>query len=267
MRSESSNTVSLWMATADLPASPPLDRNLNADVCVVGSGMAGLSTAYMLAREGRSVVVLDRANIGAGETSRTTAHLSCVIDDGMHKVQRLHGLDAMRLHVHSHQAAIDRIEQIAQAEQIDCDFRRVDGYLFAPDSNGSDYIQQELDAAHQAGLEHAERLSQLPLGFPTGPVLRFPAQGQMHSLKYLSGLLQALQRMGARVFSHTPVQSVEDGDPVRVRTETGFDVHCSAAVIATNSPINDLVAIHSKQAPYRTYVIAAEIPKDCIPMA
>jgi glycine/D-amino acid oxidase-like deaminating enzyme/nitrite reductase/ring-hydroxylating ferredoxin subunit len=267
MRSESSNTVSLWMASANVRDSSPLDANLKCDVCVVGSGIGGLTTAYMLAREGRNVVVLDRANIGAGETSRTTAHLSCVIDDGLHKIEHLHGTDSLRLHVHSHRTAIDQIEQIVQTENIDCDFKRVDGYLFAPDANGSEYIQKEFEAAKQAGLNGIERLSELPLGFPTGPTLRFPEQGQFHSLKYLAGLVQALQRMNGRLFSHTSVQSVEDGDPVRVNTEADFVVQCSAAVIATNSPINDLVAIHSKQAPYRTYVIGARIAKGSIPTA
>jgi glycine/D-amino acid oxidase-like deaminating enzyme/nitrite reductase/ring-hydroxylating ferredoxin subunit len=267
MRSESSKTVSVWMATTELPETPPLSANLETDVCVVGSGIAGLTTAYLLVREGRGVAVLERANLGGGETSRTTAHLAFVIDDGFQEIERLHGKEFLRLHVQSHQAAIERIEQIVRDEQIDCDFRRLDGYLFAPDEKGAEYIQKEFEAAQRAGIKDVQHLERLPLPFRTGPVLRFPGQAQLHSLKYLAGLIRALERDGAAIFSHTTVESTDDGKPVRVHTQEGYTVECSAAVIATNSPTNDLLAIHSKQAPYRTYAIGARIHTGSVPAA
>jgi glycine/D-amino acid oxidase-like deaminating enzyme/nitrite reductase/ring-hydroxylating ferredoxin subunit len=267
MKSESSNTVSLWMASADVPQMNPLSTDQKVDVCVVGSGIAGLTTAYLLSQEGQSVIVLDRATIGGGETSRTTAHLASVIDDGLQEIDSLHGTEALRLHVQSHQAAIDRIEQIVRDQEIDCDFTRLDGYLFASDDKDGDYLRKEQDAAKKAGITNVVSLDRLPLSFPTGPALRFPRQAQFHVLKYLSGLIAALTRRGAGIFSHTTVERVEDGQPVRVTTDAGHTVECSSAVIATNSPINDVVAIHSKQAPYRTYAIAAPIRKGNIPQA
>jgi glycine/D-amino acid oxidase-like deaminating enzyme len=176
MKSESSNTVSLWMETADLQQRPPLSSNLKADICVVGAGIAGLTTAYLLSRQGRQVVVLDRADLANGETSRTTAHLAFVIDDGFQEIERMHGVEALRLHVQSHQAAIDRIEQIVRDESITCDFKRVDGYLFAPNEQGAEYIQTEMEAAQRAGINNVEHLDSLPLSFRTGPVLRFLQQ-------------------------------------------------------------------------------------------
>ena len=130
MKSESSNTVSLWMETADLPQFGSLPADAKCDVCIVGTGIAGLTTAYLLAREGRRVIVLDRASIGGGETSRTTAHLSFVIDDGFQQIERLHGVEGLRMHVQSHRSAIERIEQIVREENIDCAFTRLDGYCF-----------------------------------------------------------------------------------------------------------------------------------------
>src|SRR5665213_143638 len=83
--------VSLWSATSKEPAIPVLDKSIDADVCVVGAGIAGMTTAYLLAREGKSVVILDKSEIGSGETTNTTAHLSNVIDAGYRKIERLHG--------------------------------------------------------------------------------------------------------------------------------------------------------------------------------
>src|SRR5438045_7319354 len=243
------------MATTNIPQTEQLKTNLKPDVCVVGSGIAGLTTAYLLSKGGQSVVVLDRASIGGGETSRTTAHLASVIDDGLQEIESLHGTEALRLHVKSHQAAIDRIEQIVRDEDIDCEFRRLDGYLFGTDDKDSGYLRKEEEAAKKAGITNVVALEHLPLSFPTGPALRFSGQAQFHALKYLSGLVSALIRDGVQIFAHTPVERVEDSNPVRVTTKGGHTVECAAAVIATNSPINNVVAIHSKQAPYRTYAI------------
>src|SRR5437763_8762893 len=120
------------MATAVMPSESALAEDTRADVCVVGAGIAGLTTAYLLAREGKSVVLLDDGPAGGGMTCRTTAHLSDEIDDRYVEIERIHGTDGARLAAESHGAAVDRIERIAQDEGIACDFTRLDGYLFCP---------------------------------------------------------------------------------------------------------------------------------------
>ena len=123
---------SIWETTSAPFSPPPLGRNEDADVCVVGAGIAGLSTAYLLAQAGSSVIVLDRADVGAGMTGRTTAHLASALDDRYYELEELHGADGARLAAESHSAAIDEIERIVRAENIECGFERLDGYLFAP---------------------------------------------------------------------------------------------------------------------------------------
>src|ERR1700680_2017800 len=104
--------VSLWSATSKEPSIPALDKNISADVCIVGAGIAGMTTAYLLAREGRSVVILDKNQIGLGETAYTTAHLSNVIDAGYREIEVHHGAKGARLVAQSHTAAISQIESI-----------------------------------------------------------------------------------------------------------------------------------------------------------
>src|SRR5213082_1429693 len=110
MKDDSGETTSPWWAMDETPPFSPLDRHTQADVCVVGAGIAGMTTAYLLAREGRSVVVLDDGPIAGGQTQRTTAHLSNAIDDRYFEIERLHGPQGARLAAESHTAAIDRIE-------------------------------------------------------------------------------------------------------------------------------------------------------------
>ncbi len=253
-------STSVWFDTAHPDKRMPLSKHTRADVCVIGAGIAGLTTGYLLANDGRSVVLIDDGLPGGGQTGMTTAHLSSAIDDRYKEMIRLHGVDGARLAGDSHRSAIARIESIADQERIDCDFRRVSGYLFLSPEHDEGFLKEELEAARQAGVE-VEWLSRAPVqGFDSGPCLHFPRQGQFHPLKYLNGLATAFERLGGRLHGSTRATAVTGGSPARVDTENGMTVTCDAVVVATNVPFNDLVAIHTKQAPYHTYVIAARSP-------
>ena len=130
MRPESGQTTSIWMDTASVPSFPALSSSVETEVCIVGAGIAGLTTAYLLSKQGRKVMVIDDGQIGGGETSRTTAHLSNEIDDRYFEIERVHGEDGARIAASSHTAAIDFIEAFVREHKVDCDFTRVDGYLF-----------------------------------------------------------------------------------------------------------------------------------------
>jgi glycine/D-amino acid oxidase-like deaminating enzyme/nitrite reductase/ring-hydroxylating ferredoxin subunit len=260
MDNNSGGTESIWMATAEMPALSPLAEHTRADVCIVGAGIAGMTTAYLLAREGKSVVVLDDGAIGGGMTARTTAHLSCAIDDRYFELERLHGQKGARLAADSHRAAIDRIEAIIYKEGIDCDFERLDGYLFVPPGESKGELERELKAAQRAGLTEVEKVERAPLDFNTGICLRFPRQGQLHPLKYLRGLSRAIERDGGRIFTGSHASNMTGGRNCKVETGDGYLVHADALVIATNTPVNDLVTMHTKQASYTSYVIGARIP-------
>ncbi|HKQ09167.1 MAG TPA: FAD-dependent oxidoreductase [Blastocatellia bacterium] len=268
MTSDSGVRVSIWMATAEVPARPPLTENIHADICIVGAGIAGMTTAYLLAREGRAVVVLDDGRIGGGMTERTTAHLSNAIDDRYFEIERLHGEKGARLAADSHTAAIDRIEAIVAEEGIECDFERLNGYLFVPPGESKEVLERELKAAHRAGLVEVEQVARAPLdAFDTGICLRFPRQAQFHPLKYLAGLARAIERNGGRLFTQTHASRMEGGAQARVETSDGYVVTAEAIVIATNTPINDLVTIHTKQAPYTTYVIGVRVARGSVTRA
>jgi glycine/D-amino acid oxidase-like deaminating enzyme/nitrite reductase/ring-hydroxylating ferredoxin subunit len=265
MPSTNGSTVSTWMREP-VPEFPALSASVHVDVCVVGAGIAGLSCAYQLRKEGHSVLVLDDRGIGSGETGRTTAHLSNALDDRYHVLERVHGLRGARLAAESHTRAIDHIESVVGAENIDCDFARLDGFLICGRNEaGPEALERELQAAHRAGLLDVSLVQQSPLpGFHSGPVLRFPRQGQFHPLKYLNGLASALVAAGSRICGHTHVDSVQDGEPCQVRTTSGHTVTANSVVVATNSPMSDRLAMHTKQAAYRTYALEFGIPGDAV---
>lgn len=245
-----------------------LREDLKTEVCIVGAGMAGLSTAYLLLREGRKVVVIDDGPVGGGETARTTAHLSFALDDRYYQLEKLFGAEGAKLAAESHRSAVDQIERIVKEENMDCDFDRLDGYLFVLPGHDLSELDQEREAAHRAGLTDVTRVDATPVAtLNAGYALKFPAQGQFHVLKYLKGLVNAIHRMGGKIFTDTRAEKIHAGDQARVETNQGFTISADHIVVATNSPVNDLVTMHTKQAPYRTYVIGARIPKGSVPKA
>jgi glycine/D-amino acid oxidase-like deaminating enzyme len=257
------------MATAEVPAQSALAKDLECDVAIVGAGISGMTTAYLLAREGKRVIVLDDGPIGGGMTERTTAHLVTALDDRYYELERLHGERGARLAAESHRAAIDRIESIVAEEKIACDFERVDGYLFTPPDESIEQLEDELKAARRAGLVELEMVDRAPIkDFDTGRALRFPRQAQFHPVKYLAGLTRAIQRDGGKIYTHTHASKIEGGkERARIETSGGSTVTAQAVVVATNTPVNDRLVIHTKQAPYITYVIGARVPAGSITKA
>ena len=223
-------------------------------MCVVGGGIAGLMVAYALAREGRRVVVVERDNLGAGETGRTTAHLVTALDRGYASLQRVLGIERARLAAESHRRAIESFAEIAAREAIACDFRRLDGYLFRGDGD-EDTFENERAAMHEIGLPGIELVSAPPGwdGVDIGPCLRVPNQGQFHPLRFLAGLAGAVTRLDGRIFEGTTVTEVHDDHVVT----DGGAVRADAVVVATNTPINSRVGVPARQAAYQTYVVAA----------
>ena len=248
--------------SVSLPAYPTLDADISCDVCVVGAGIAGLSVAYRLTQEGRRVVLVCDGEVGGGETGRTTAHLSSVLDDRYYELERLHGERGARMAADSHTAAINAIEEIVRKEQIECDFLRLDGYLIELPGASLANLQREQDAARRAGLSGVELVSAPALPFEVAGALRFPRQAQFHPLKYLCGMAKAITGNGGRIFAHTHITEVKGGQTAHVISTTGLRVQAAAVVVATNAPINDMVTMHTKQAPYRTYVIGVQLPRN-----
>jgi glycine/D-amino acid oxidase-like deaminating enzyme/nitrite reductase/ring-hydroxylating ferredoxin subunit len=258
-------SLSAWMASATVPHFSPLQGDTRSDVCIIGAGLAGMTTAYMLLREGKSVIVIDSDTIGAGETGRTTAHFFPP-DERYFEIERGFGSDKVALVADSYRKATDCVEAIVRAEQIDCDFERLDGYLVSPDGKWDDTLEREYAITTRLGLE-VRRLERVPgLPYDTGPCLRFARQAQFHPLRYLAGLAKAIGGLGGRIHSGTRALAVGEGDSGERRVETGRGIiNCKSVVVATNTPFNDRVVMHTKQSAYRSYVVALRVPKDAIP--
>ena len=250
---------SLWVNTADPLLFAPLSENIKTDVVIVGGGITGLSIAYSLIKNGKHVTVIERDSIGSGESSNTTAHVTNALDERYFHFEELFGEEDARLIAQSHTTAINFIEATVQREGIDCDFSRLHGYLFLHPSDDGKTLQDELQASNRAGIR-TELMQHVPGMNTDGSCLWFPNQAQFHPLKYIYGLCRAIINGGGKIYTDTQVKEIGS---TSVKTAK-FTITAEHIVVATNTPINDLVTMHTKQFSYRSYVIAATVPAGTI---
>jgi glycine/D-amino acid oxidase-like deaminating enzyme/nitrite reductase/ring-hydroxylating ferredoxin subunit len=264
----SGKSESLWFANIQPIKFTKLTRNISTDVVIIGGGIAGMTTAYLLSKAEKKVILVEDGYIGSGETGRTTAHITHALDDRYYNLEKIHGKQGAQKAAESHTAAINLIESIAKEEKIDCEFQRLDGFLFLDPSDKKESLDKELEATHNAGIASTGIIQQSPLpSFDTGPCLRFPNQAQFQPLKYLAGLADAItNKYKGEIFTETHAQEINFNDTTTIKTLEGYTINATKIVIATNAPIvNETSKIYDKQEPYRTYVIGASIKKDSVP--
>ena len=266
------DTTSHWIATAPLPRFPRLEQSVHVDVVVVGGGITGITTAYLLKQAGRKVALLERDCCARVDTGHTTAHVTAVPDRRLFEIEKQFGRDAARAVWDAGGAAIDQIVALIRAEDIACDFRWVPGYLHAPlDGASADAVHElrrEADLAREIGIA-AQFLDAVPaLGRPG---VKFAHQALFHPRKYLAALLQKIPGGGSHVFEQSEAGEVQE-EPLRVRVGE-HTIHCERIVLATHNPLMCAASMagaalfQSKLALYTSYAVGARLEPELFPEA
>jgi glycine/D-amino acid oxidase-like deaminating enzyme/nitrite reductase/ring-hydroxylating ferredoxin subunit len=266
MPKDGGTSSSIWI-DADVPSYDTAPE-AETDICIVGAGIAGLTTAFELARRGVRVSVLDDGPIGGGETGRTSAHLASAVDDHYYELEAKFGAGGAKLVAESHATAIDYIEAMVRELEIDCDFQRVDGYLISPPGEHEDRrtLDREYAAAQRAGLE-CELVDHAPVPFDSGPALRFANQAEFHPLRYLRAVAEGVIAFGGHIHTGVHVEAVTPGRPLHVKLAGGRTMLARVLIDASNGAFTSQLNMPLRQAAYRTYVLAFAIPEGYIPHA
>ncbi|HYH95258.1 FAD-dependent oxidoreductase [Hyalangium sp.] len=247
---------SLWTTTAPGRRFPTLSGELTVDVAVVGGGVAGLTTAWLLRRAGKKVVVLEMNRLLSGQTGQTTAHLTELLDTPYDKLRSDFGEKGARMAAASSRASIEQIAALVEALGVDCGFQRVPMFRYAETDSQLRELEKEVSAAREAGLT-ASLTRDVPLPYPVKGALRLENQALFHPRAYLLAMAERLEQEGCLIFEETRVVEVQDGTPCTVVTDRGT-VIATDVVEATTTPLNRLF-LHTKIYPYRTYAVAGPL--------
>jgi glycine/D-amino acid oxidase-like deaminating enzyme/nitrite reductase/ring-hydroxylating ferredoxin subunit len=235
---------------------------------VIGAGITGLTAAFFIARSGRSVAVLERDTIAGGETGRTTGFLTEVLDARLVDLAAIHGKRSAQSAWASSRKGMELVASIARELSIDCDYRRLDAYLYGPRASDRVLLRREADLAFEFGRP-VEMVEPGTIPFPCKAVLRIPDQARLNPRKYMLALARGIVSHGGAIYENTDVRRLDRNKNSRrgaVRAgDPGASVTADAVLLASNAPFVDRRPMYSRLRPYRSYVIAGRVPHGRVP--
>jgi glycine/D-amino acid oxidase-like deaminating enzyme/nitrite reductase/ring-hydroxylating ferredoxin subunit len=272
MPSVKSDTIPYWSTSATFPQYTKLADDAQTDVVVVGAGITGLTAAYLIAKAGKRVIVLERGRCAATDTGHTSAHLTMVTDERLSELAKGFGRTHAQAVWDAGLAAIATIDAIVREHDIEAGFEWIDGYLHAPRGEESgaqpEHLKADAELASELGFD-AEYLDAVPL--VGRPGVRFENQARIHPRQYLAGVAKALVALGGRIHEHS--EADEFCDNPRAVKANGHAVTCEDVVIATHNPLVGFggmagaTLFQTKLALYTSYVIAGRVARGVVPDA
>lgn len=253
---------SYWMDSSSDEGYPKLKDDIEADVAIIGGGIAGLSSAYLLKQTGLKVVVLERNTIGSGTTGYTTGKVTSQHGLVYAGLKKRFGAKVARTYGEANQAGLAKIKEIIAKEKIESDWRDEHNYVFTEDAARIAEIKHEAKVAESLGLP-ASFEEETPLPFPVKGAVRFADQGTFHSRKYLLGLAKAIDGDGSYIFEHTEAEDFHDSRPAIVNTGEG-SVRAKHIIVATMvpRPIGAHTAYGLVEYPLTSYIVATHTDMD-----
>jgi glycine/D-amino acid oxidase-like deaminating enzyme/nitrite reductase/ring-hydroxylating ferredoxin subunit len=255
---------SYWISSTPQTVYPSLDEDITVDVAIVGGGLVGISTAFLLMNEGLKVAIIEADRIGQGTTGHTTAKITSQHNLIYHYIKKQFGDELAFQYAEANQTSIHTIAGIVKENNIDCDFRWQPAYVFTQSDEYIQKISDEAKTASSLGIK-AHYLEHIPLPFSIKAALRFDDQAQFHPRKYLLALAEKISQKGSHIFEQTRAIDIKEGNPNLVITKGGKKVAAEKVIISSHFPFYDGLGLYpARLQPERSYVLGIKI-KDSFP--
>lgn len=253
------SSESFWLASAEIPSFSPLKSDLTVDVAVVGGGITGITLAYLLAKEGKRVALLNAGRLLSGTTGYTTAKITAQHELIYDELLQHIGQDQARLYYEANLEALSFIRNTIADLQISCDLAEEDAYVYTTEEQHIARIDQEWKAYEQLGIP-GRRVDRIPLPIDAKAAIIMPKQARFHPAAYLSRLVQVFVERGGRIFEDTVAMGVEYGSPLSwVATKSGYRVECREVVSCSHFPFCDAGGFYfARMYAERSYVLGVK---------
>ncbi len=238
---------SVWSESCKFRKREALNKDIKTDVLVIGAGIAGVLTAYMLKQKGRDVVLIDAAEIASGNTKNTTAKITSQHDLIYSKLIAEFGEEKARQYAKANELAIKKYKEIIEDKRIECDFEEKPAYVYS--LNEIDVLKEEVEAAKNLGID-AEFVQEANLPFKINGAVKFNNQAQFNPLKFLKGISNELV-----IYENTRALEIKENLVVT----SGGNITANNIVVATHYPIMNAPGYYfMKMHQERSYVLALE---------
>ena len=253
---------SLWRESYKKSIYKELSNDIEVDVAIVGGGITGLTSAYLLKKSGFRVAVIEKSTVGGGTSGRTTGKVSSQHNINYEDLKNRLGKEAAQNYAHANQAAVELVNTIVKKEKIDCEWAREDNYVYTTAKKPVELFKREAKISAELGLP-ATFETRAPLPFETVAAIKFKSQGKINTQKYLLGLAHFIDGGGSYVFENSNVNKIKDGSPGYVKTKKA-KIIANNIIVATNVPTMPLAARGGYcilEYPVESYIVAGRINK------
>jgi glycine/D-amino acid oxidase-like deaminating enzyme/nitrite reductase/ring-hydroxylating ferredoxin subunit len=253
-------SASYWREAPELPSFPQLSEDTEAEVAIVGAGITGVTTAYLLAKEGVNVVLLDAGTILNGTTGYTTAKITSQHGAIYDQLLKHLGEEHAKAYYQANQDAAGFIRTIVEEHGISCELTPDNSYVYAASDRGVKTLEKEWEAYQRLGIPGSFE-SELPLPLRVKAAIRMNGQAQFHPVRYLEGLVGYLIDKGAAIYEHTPIVDIdtETENRPKIITKDGKTVSARHVVVASHFPFCDKIGMYyARMHAERSYVVAIE---------
>ena len=247
--------ISPWIEGTARPARPRLEHDLSVEIAVIGGGMIGLSTAYLLHEAGADVAVLEGRRIGDGTSGNSTAKVTSLHGLTYASLSSRLGSEVARVYGEANEWGIEKIAELVERLGIDCAWRRKPNFTYTEDIAEAERIAEEVSAAQAVGLP-ASYVEDSDLPFPIAAAVRFESQAEFQPVDYLAALAAKLDDGQPRVYERTRAVGVSRAE---VRTDAGHTVRAERVVVATQLPFLDRGLFFARTYPERSYALTARL--------
>jgi glycine/D-amino acid oxidase-like deaminating enzyme/nitrite reductase/ring-hydroxylating ferredoxin subunit len=246
---------SYWIDSTVSPSFPSLTEDVHVDVAIIGGGIVGISTGYMLSQQGINVVILEAGRILQATTGHTTAKVTSQHGLIYCKIKNRFNMEMAQQYADANETAIREIAQIAKTNGIECDLVHQDAYVYTQQTDNLEKIREEVEVANELGIK-ASFVEELPIGIPIKGAVRFENQAQFHPRKFLIPLADKIIANGSKIYEQTRVVRLEE-DEHTLLTEQGNKVTADKIIIASHYPcINKPGFYFTRIHTERSYVVA-----------